>query len=179
MITHCPVCRYLLVGLPTYGHCPECGFSYDKLAVRYATTAPRAIVIGVMMVSAVVSVGAILSITRGDWSLSLLCISILLVVLDMAYRARSAGQFVVLVSSNELCIIRGHEVIMRIQLADVGGIKVDRSRNWIQVDLLQGRHEIIELPFFSFATAEEWTEHVRRNIRYRDASPAAPPSDAS
>jgi hypothetical protein len=29
-ITHCPVCRYDLTGLPAEHRCPECGFRYDE-----------------------------------------------------------------------------------------------------------------------------------------------------
>ena len=28
-LTHCPICRYDLSGLPKDHHCPECGFEYD------------------------------------------------------------------------------------------------------------------------------------------------------
>jgi hypothetical protein len=30
MITHCPICRYSLEGLPERHRCPECAFEYDK-----------------------------------------------------------------------------------------------------------------------------------------------------
>lgn len=32
-LTHCPVCRYSLTGLPRNHRCPECGFEYDQTTV--------------------------------------------------------------------------------------------------------------------------------------------------
>ena len=35
MITHCPICRYTLAGLPEKHRCPECGFEYNKDATAF------------------------------------------------------------------------------------------------------------------------------------------------
>jgi len=30
MLTHCPICKYDLTGLPDQHHCPECSFEFDR-----------------------------------------------------------------------------------------------------------------------------------------------------
>jgi len=54
-LTHCPVCRYDLTGLPRNYRCPECGFEYDGTTLVWRTPIiPRALLlVGWLLVYAV------------------------------------------------------------------------------------------------------------------------------
>ena len=126
MIDSCPVCRYLLTGLPDEHVCPECGFGYERDAVlveehRYTWKH----YVGVVGVPILLMAGSWLRSGRliDPYLVSLAILTPLVAGLWRTRRPRNA----VLVSRQNLRILRRGVVEQQFPLADI------RNAEWSSV----------------------------------------------
>lgn len=104
MLTHCPICRYDLTGLPDQHRCPECGYDYDRDSEVIPLQGPAPlwlkIVFLFMVLNALLYFGRLIINLRAD-SHWVMLIAHLFVLISFA---------VMIFSSKPFAILRPHDV---------------------------------------------------------------------
>ncbi len=115
MLTHCPICKYNLTGLPDQHHCPECGYDYDRDSHFVDHSGPMKRIIP-FVVAALAIWAALLIWQRGFDSIFLTTVAYpVILVLPWILRTRR----VTLLTPTELQFIRGRKILGRCSMEKV------------------------------------------------------------
>jgi hypothetical protein len=125
MITHCPICRYSLEGLPDKHRCPECGFEYDKRGIQFDPRDRGKIKGDVWLKVVLISLVLAMAIWSGRLANLAFPLALGLFVLLRSMRfASQAEKMTTIVSPGKIEFISSRQLQVTVDLADVHAERV-------------------------------------------------------
>ncbi len=129
MLTHCPICKYDLTGLPDQHRCPECGYDYDRDSEVIPLESPPSlglkIVIFFPALNALLYFGRLLINMRADshWIMLIAHLFILIGFASMLFSGRPHA----ILRPHDVQIVHRRKIIAQYSLTGVAYARTDVS----------------------------------------------------